>query len=394
MLSIRFAFLFFLIVSFFSAFSQQSIEDIRKKQEKAKKEIAYLNTLLRNTQSSRSEILESLSIIDEKIKNIKELLSSLATEIDMLEYLIDENRKRQSKLDSDRRKMLNFYSKLVYEAWKRKNDQMNKITFIFSSTDFSQAYMRYRYFEQIQDYSKQQIYLIKRTNDSLQVINNRFADLLMQKNNAQNTLSQQNNQLSIEMSQANNMIERLNREQQNINKRLSVEIKNEEKYRTEIEKLIRKQINTSSNKILTPEEKLISNDFVKNRGNLPWPVEKGFISEKYGINHRSSLKGVERKNDGVTITTSAKEEVRAVFTGKVVWIVLFPGKNNGILIRHGEKCWTFYNNLVELYVKEGDVVKSKQKIGRLPVDKSGNSSFNFQVWNGEKHEDPYLWLSK
>jgi septal ring factor EnvC (AmiA/AmiB activator) len=395
---VRFLFLFIINISFFSAFSQESIEDIRKKQEKAKKEIIYLNTLLKNTQSSQSKILESLLIINEKVKNIKELLLSLADEVNLLDYLISENKNKQLKLDSDRRNMLDLYAKLVYETWKKKDNQMNKITFILSSTNFLQAYVRYRYFKQIQDYSKQQIHLIKQTNDSLQMINNRLTDLLLQKNNTQITLSQQNNQLSIEMNRTNNIVEQLKKEQQNINKKLKIEIKNEEKYRIEIEKLIRRQItssgSSSSNQKLTPEEKLISNDFVKNKGRLPWPVAKGFTSEKYGINYWSSPGDVKIENKGITITTSAKEEVRAVFAGKVMRIVLFPGKNNGILIRHGEKCWTFYDNLVELYVKEGDIVKGKQKIGRLPVDKSGNSSFNFQVWNGKNHEDPCLWLSK
>jgi septal ring factor EnvC (AmiA/AmiB activator) len=391
MIPMRFFFLSVLLFFFSSVFSQESIDDIKKKQEKTKKEIAYLNTLLKNAQHNQSEISERLLIMNEKIKNIKELSSSLTTEIDFLEYLIDGNRKRQSKLNSDRRKVLDLYAKLVYETWKRKNDQMDRITFIISSTDFSQAYMRYRYFEQIQDYSKQQLSLVKQTNDSLQVINNRLADLLLQKNDAQTALFQQNNQLSLEMNQANSMAEQLKKEQQNINEKLKIKIRNEEKYRAEIEKLIREKISSSKS---DSGKKLILDNFVKSKGNLPWPVAKGFISEKYGINYQSSLKDVKMKNDGITITTSAKEEVMAVFAGEVMRIVLFPGKNNGVLIRHGEKCWTFYSNLVELYVKEGDIVKTKQKIGRLPMDKSGNSSFNFQVWNNGNHEDPYLWLSK
>jgi septal ring factor EnvC (AmiA/AmiB activator) len=401
MVFIRFLFLFFSLLFSLGVFSQ-STEAVKKKQEQAKKEINYLNTLLKNAQHSETATLENLSILDEKIKKGKELVLFLTEEIDLLEYLISENRKKQSRLNADSRKMLDLYAKLVYETWKRRNNQMGKITFILSSTDFSQAYARYRYLEQIQDYSKRQIRLIKQANDSLQATNNRLAGLLLQKNDIQNRLSQQNSQLAKEINQANNIVGQLKKKQQDLAKRLSIEIENEKKYRIQLEKLIAQQINSSKNNTsgqkLSPKGKLISNDFVKNKGSLPWPVAEGFISERYGmrynINFLPSLKDVENKNNGITITTSAKAEVMAVFDGEVARVYFFPGRNNGVLIRHGERVWTFYDNLIELYVKEGDAVKTKQKIGRLPVGKGGNSSFNFQVWNGQTHEDPSLWLSK
>jgi septal ring factor EnvC (AmiA/AmiB activator) len=375
----------------------QSIEEIKKKQEQVEKEINYLNRLLTNTKNDQSTTLERLSIIDEKIRKGKELIASLNGEIELLEYFASNNEKKRTKLTADRRRMLDLYAKLVYETWKRKDNQLDKIAFIFSSENFAQAYARYHYFEQIQDYSKRQLRVIKQTNDSLRVVNKRLTDLLAQKNHAQTRLSLQNNQLLAEMKQANTLVAELNKKQQELNKKLAAEIKNREKYKKELQKLIDNQIkksgsNTSQYK-LTPEQKLISDDFVKNKGHLPWPVAEGFVSERYGKNTSSSSKYVVVENSGITITTSGGAEVRSVFGGVVVETMFYPGKNNIILIRHGD-FFTLYDNMVELYVQLGETVKVKQRIGRLAREKSGNSIFNFQIWKNKDTVDPQLWLAK
>lgn len=143
---------------------------------------------------------------------------------------------------------------------------------------------------------------------------------------------------------------------------------------------------------LTPEEKLISDDFAKNRGKLPWPVEQGFVSEKFGVNVHPVFKQVKLNNAGITITTSRNADVRAVFKGVVTEIMFIPGDNNVVIVRHGNYL-TVYSNLVEIFIKKGDTVNVKQKIGKLAVSSGNNSTLNFQVWRDKDNLDPQLWLT-
>ena len=143
---------------------------------------------------------------------------------------------------------------------------------------------------------------------------------------------------------------------------------------------------------LTPEEKLISDDFAKNRGKLPWPVEQGFVSEKFGVNVHPVFKQVKLNNAGITITTSRNADVRAVFKGVVTEIMFIPGDNNVVIVRHGNYL-TVYSNLVEVFIKKGDTVNVKQKIGKLAVSSGNNSTLNFQVWRDKDNLDPQLWLT-
>ncbi|PXZ44522.1 peptidase M23 [Sanguibacteroides justesenii] len=394
MVVVRYILIFlFLHVSAFS-FSQ-SIDEVKKKKEQAEKEISYLNKLLNSTRNNRSTTLQKLTIINQKIVKGKEIIQSLNDEVSYLEKLIADNERIKTHLESNRQKMMDFYAKMVYETWKKKN-QSDKLVFIFSSTTLMQAYARYKYFDQVQDYSKRQIELIKAANDSLTTVNNKLNLLVSEKNGKQNLIVAKNAELIREQNQANSYVNELKKKERELDKKLKAEIKKREVLANKLKSLIAVQAKKSgsknSNYKLTPEEKLISDDFAKNKGKLPWPVEEGFVSEKFGVNVHPLFKQVKLTNDGITVTTSAGADVRSVFTGTVVEIMFIPGYNNVVMIRHGNYL-TLYSNIIKVYIRKGDVIKLKQKIGKLASDNESSSTLNFQIWRDKEKLDPQLWLS-
>ena len=387
-----------LIVIFLFSFTfsySQSIDAIKKKNEKTEREIAYLNKLLENARKDKSSTIQKVSIINQKIDKGKEMIQSLMNEVNYLDGQIKKNESVKSGLESDKQRMLEFYSKMVYETWKKRNES-DKLIYIFSSSSFAQAYARYKYFEQVQDYSKRQIQLIEQTNDSLTAINKELSKLMTLKSETQFKITSQNNQLIREQNEANTYIADLKKKEKELLRKLNIEIKNRERFKKELEKLIAAQAKKSGSKNstykLTPEEKLISDDFAKNRGKLPWPVEQGFVSEKFGVNVHPVFKQVKLNNAGITITTSRNADVRAVFKGVVTEIMFIPGDNNVVIVRHGNYL-TVYSNLVEIFIKKGDTVNVKQKIGKLAVSSGNNSTLNFQVWRDKDNLDPQLWLT-
>ena len=385
---------FIFLFSFTCSYSQ-SIDAIKKKNEKTEKEIAYLNKLLENARNDQSTTVQKVTIINQKIVKGREMIESLMNEVKYIESRINENEVIKSGLESDKQRMLDFYSKMVYETWKKRNES-DKLIYIFSSSSFAEAYARYKYFEQVQDYSKRQIQLIEQTNDSLTSINSQLNKLMAQKNATQSKITSQNNQLIKEQNEANKSIADLKKKEKELLRKLNIEIKNRERFKKELEKLIAAQAKKSGSKNstykLTPEEKLISDDFAKNRGKLPWPVEQGFVSEKFGVNVHPVFKQVKLDNAGITITTSRNADVRAVFKGVVTEIMFIPGDNNVVIVRHGNYL-TVYSNLVEVFIKKGDTVNVKQKIGRLAVSSGNNSTLNFQVWKDKDNLNPQLWLT-
>jgi murein DD-endopeptidase MepM/ murein hydrolase activator NlpD len=184
-----------------------------------------------------------------------------------------------------------------------------------------------------------------------------------------------------------------------------VELKNEinkrERIQAEIEKEIHKIIEEEaakareakkSNKLST-EEKIISSDFEKNVGRLPWPSEQGILIGKYGEQNHPVLKGIKIRSNGIDINTVEGANVRSVFDGEVTKVIAILGANYTVIIKHGI-FRTVYQNLIDVRVKAGDKVKTKTIIGTVFTDRDNISRFHFEVWRDKITQNPELWLSK
>ncbi len=386
--------LLFCFLMFHGSIFGQSIDEIRKQKEKSEKEISYLNKLLDQAVQNKLSSTQKLNILQEKILQSKKLLNSLDQEVKYLQNSISFNEGRINELEKDRSSMLNLYAKLVYGSWK-KRDKMNKMMFIFSSSDFNQAYNRFKYFQQIQEYSGRQLTLIKQVNDSLDDRNKELKSLIAQKNLVLNTINDKNRELESEKLKENGFIIELRKKEKELKRKLQVEKQKRQRLTQELNRLIAKQIKksdkTSASKYkLTPEEKLVSDDFAKNKGKLPWPVAQGFISRKFGLSIDPMHTRVQDFNDGIDIMTSREADVRAVFKGVV--IALTPCYNS-IIIQHGNY-FTVYSNLASFNVKKGDKVDTKDIIGKVGYDPDNSNILLFQLWKDNVRQNPELWLAK
>lgn len=393
----RIIILLFLFILISQSTFAQSITSIRKEKEKSEKEINYLNKLLGETESSKSVSVEKLSILQQKIVQSKKVLSLLNSEVKYYQARISQNESRIGELQSEKKSMLDLYAKLVYSTWKKRN-KTNKLMFICSSSDFNQAYNRYKYFQQIQEYSKRQLKLIGQVNDSLDLKNEELNKLIAERNATLNEISQKNKDLESQQAKQNRYIVDLQKKEKELKRKLEIENRKQRKLAAELNKLIASQIKKSGGSSsvykMTPEEKLVSDDFQKNKGRLPWPVAEGFISKKFGVNKDLVHKRVESDNSGIGITTSKNSEVRAVFQGEVTEVWLPPGYYNYmVIIRHGNYL-TMYLNLIDVKVKKGQKVKTKDVIGKVSFDNEKGSVLQFEVWKNMQILNPELWLAK
>ena len=142
---------------------------------------------------------------------------------------------------------------------------------------------------------------------------------------------------------------------------------------------------------LTPETALLSSSFAGNRGRLPWPVGRGFISQRFGRHPHPVLRHVEVENRGVDIQTGADEPVRACFDGKVLTIATIAGMNTIVMIQHGD-FFTVYAKLRSVSVHEGQRVSAREVIGTVATDGEGTSEVQFQVWHNSSNLNPETWL--
>lgn len=146
------------------------------------------------------------------------------------------------------------------------------------------------------------------------------------------------------------------------------------------------------NNNLNDEETALASSFAASRTRLPWPVGRGFISDRFGRRPHGVLKGIYVDNQGIDIQTNAGEGVRSVYDGIVQDVTSMPGMNNVVAIQHGDY-FTVYAKLRSVTVRAGQRVKARETIGTVATDKNGVSELQFQIWKEFTKLNPESWLT-
>ncbi len=376
----------------------QSITDLRMKKENAVKEIEFTTRLLNDVEKNRRTSLSRLQLINSKINQRNELISTISNEIQVFDQCISDNEMVIEMLQTDLRKIKNEYAEMIRSAYRNKN-AADQLLFLLSADDFNQAYRRFLYLKKYTVYRQNQA----RTIQALQnVLNRKADDLEQQKQTKQELVVQtkdENVKLLQEKNQQNSELQQLQKERKNLQNKLAQQREIEQQLENEIQQIIEEEARKNKKEggsgfALTPEQKLIGSNFEQNKRRLPWPVERGVITEHFGIHQHPVLTNVQIRNNGINIATAAGAKVRAVFNGEVSRVFGITGGNTAVIIRHG-KYLTVYSNLREAIVKKGDKVTTKQEIGTVYTDNDDHKSIlKFQIWRENQKLDPEEWIGK
>ena len=133
--------------------------------------------------------------------------------------------------------------------------------------------------------------------------------------------------------------------------------------------------------------------FEKAKGRLSYPVH-GEVIEGFGKTRHPEF-SAELFRKGIDIEAPLGEEVRAVEKGKVVFADRFSGYGKMIIIDHGERYYTLYAHLSELFKKNGQSVQRGEPIARVgDSDSLRGARLYFEIRKDGKPLDPLAWLQK
>lgn len=384
---------------------QDRKEELQEEKKRIQEDIAYTSKLLDQTRENRQNSMDGLIILQQKILQRERLVNAYEAELALLDRQISITGDSITSLSTELKKLKEEYARMIYYA-NRNRSAYDRLVFIFASEDFNQAYRRIKYFQQYGAYRRMQARLITSTQDELSI---KELELERQKDEKQNLLAMeksQKQQLENEKGQLDRAIGNLSRRE----KELNASIKSKERALARLEKAIADIIaeeirlaeerarreagtTTSAGFALTPEEKLLSDNFSSNKGKLPWPTERGVLSGTFGEHRHPVLSRVKVKNNGIDILTSEGEYARAVFTGEVTRVISVPNFNNVVIIRHGEFL-TVYSNLDEVLVSKGQKVETKQPLGRVYTNREENrTELHFEIWRAKDLMNPASWLA-
>ncbi|MCB4798367.1 murein hydrolase activator EnvC family protein [Neotamlana laminarinivorans] len=386
------------------SFSQNNKQkELETRRQELRNEIEQLNKLRADNKNKQKSQLSLVEGVNHKISVLSNLIKVTNQQANLLTREINSNQKKITDLRKELTDLKDDYAAMVVKAYKSKNKQ-SKIMFLLSSNNFKQAYKRLQYIQQYADHQKKQGENIKAKTLELQATNKKLLDQQKEKN----SLITENRQVQKTLQEDRKEHEALMKSIQKNLSAYTAQIRQKERevnrIDAEIKNIIRAAIaksntkagkkSTSTGFALTPEEKVLASNFTSNKGKLPWPVDNGYVSLGYGSQRHPINKSLTIQSNGVRITTERGAKVRAVFNGKVMSVRRIKNANPLVMIQHGNYI-TVYKNLSKVYVKEGDIVKTKQFIGEVAVDVySGETILSFIISKGVNTQNPASWIYK
>ncbi|GIM50797.1 peptidase M23 [Capnocytophaga stomatis] len=399
---------------FLSAQTKQ--KDLEERKKAIIEQIKQMSELRAQQTKQRKSTVLQIEEANEKIQARTRLIQITQQQANLISKEIDENEKQLNVLQKELKFHKQEYAKLIKQSYKSKSSQ-NRLMFLLSSESFWQGYKRFSYMKQYADYRKKQVSEIQVKSEKIKQINNQLITqrnekkvVLEENRKEEQTLQQEKKELEV-------LATNIRQKERNYEKQIREKQKQADAIDREIQRLIRlaiieankreKALNSkgkdktegqaiSSGEIsfvLTPESKKVANNFEANKGNLIWPVVKGYKSQGFGTYSDPVYPDVKHYNNGVTIATEKGAEARSVFEGEVSAIQSIPGSNKVVQVRHGNYISIYYN-LTDVYVKKGDKVKTKESLGKIFTDSNGKTEMKFFLYKNTTRLNPEYWIHK
>jgi septal ring factor EnvC (AmiA/AmiB activator) len=373
----------------------QDINKLKSEREKSLNEISQTEELLKKTETSRKNEVQNLRLLNRKISTRENVIKSINKEINILSQQIQNGEDSIDRLSSEIKALKEDYAKVIYKTYLNRN-AYHRAQYIFAASDFNQAFKRLKYMQQYARFRKQQAERIEAKSEELRKLVGTLETDKDQKSVLLTTGRKEVASLNQDKKQQESYIKDLQKKEKQLRKDLENQRAVFKKLENEISRIIAAATGSevsATGMRLTPEMKIISNEFNQNMGRLPWPVAKGVVTMGYGLQNYPGLKNGQIDNKGIDITTEENAPVLAVFAGKVTSIVVVATSLKAILIQHGEY-FSVYSNLESVNVKVGDNVKIKQQIGTVGRNNSGSNEIHFEIWKERSNLNPENWLAK
>lgn len=427
--------LLFLSLTWLS-FAQQDQKQLKREQQKLEKRISNTKKLLSKVKNNSQASLNEIRLIENQIKSREALVNLFDNQVRTAEMKIVQKKIEIKRLRTKLSSLKEQYRKMFLYAYKHRGNY-NKVMYLLASSDYNEALRRNRYLKKVAKVQRKQAALIKQHQ---QLIYKEINQIDKEKQIKQQALLEKQNERQLiekDKVKKEKSYQKFKKEEQALVSQLKEDERKKIQLKKQIDAAIRADIakeqareaarkaeiaknqekttdkpttvESSKNpattatpapkRVATPvstEGAAIGKSFETNRGRLPWPVDNGSVTEKFGRNYHPTLSGIEWNNNGIDITCNKGSRVRAVFEGEVTTVFSVPGAGKVVIVKHGAYR-TVYGNLAETFVGVGSKVSTKQAIGTLLND-NGVSVCHFEVHQvvgvNPVTLNPSLWIGR
>ena len=386
--------------------------ELEKQRKTLMTEINNTSNLLNENKQSISNLLNNLHLVSQQIKARKQLIEVLEKEIAVLNEEIELKERQIKKLDKDLQYKKENYAIALRKMYQHKNNQ-DQMLFILSADNIAQSFRRMLYMKEYSHWRKKQSDEIivfqqkiraekeillagKQEKEALANAKKGEETQLQKEENAQKTevagLQKDRKKLQAEIDKKQKQAQELEKEM----KRILAEEVAKAKKAAKAEPKTERKAETAGGYAMTKEERTLSTHFAGNKGKLPFPLKGNYrIVKRFGLQQYADLKNIHYNSNGIEIKTTPGNSARAVFDGIVIGVFRASGLQNSVIIRHGNYL-TLYSYIEQVFVKQGDNVKTGQEIGKIYTDTENDNAtiLHFEIWKEQEKLNPESWLSK
>ena len=412
-----------------SAQTDKKIKELESQRNELQQQIAESETLLRSTKKDVKSQLDNLALINGQIDERKKYISAIEKDVQTINGEIKTLQRQLKSLQQELNDKKDKYKASVQYMYRNKSIQ-EKLMFIFSAENLSQTYRRLRYVREYADFQRLQAVEIERKQKQVEVKKAELETTRAAKEQLLKESEAEKKKLEKQEKDKQTILNGLRRKQRGIQNEINKKRKTANQLNARIDRLIEQEIEKarkraeeearkkareaaakqgtkSSAKESVPakpaakgtvdkfrmntEDRQLSGSFEKNKGILPMPITGPYvIVGRYG--QYTVTKNVRLDNKGIDIRGKDGAKARAIFDGEVSAIFKYNGLNN-VLVRHGNYI-SVYCNLSTVSVGKGDKVKTRQEIGEVQKDASGNPVLHFQLRKETTKLNPEVWLGR
>jgi murein hydrolase activator len=390
-------------------------EKLEKRKAQIQQQIIDNEKLLQTVKKNEKKVVNIVVIQSNKIKLKENLINTTEKQKKVLGNSMYLNQRQINKLKGELDTLKADYAKMIVKSYKSRSEE-SRAMFLLSSENFLQAYKRAQYMKQYTNFRKAQGEEIQSKSSQLLDYNGRLNVQKMEKQKLIVENEKEKTSLENEKEEQQRLLNLIKKDKNKIVADIKKKRQESRNIDRQIDRLIREAIAEANRKaaierakanpsapvsttpvssskiVLTPEAKILADNFKANRGRLPFPVEKGFISLGYGDQAHPVYKTLVIHNSGVEITTDQGSSARAVFDGEVTSVMVLSPVNRAVMIQHGDY-FTVYQNLSSVSVNKGDKVARKQTIGRVRTNPEGRTVIKFLILQNTTYNNPASWLS-
>jgi len=394
---------FLLLISTSVTWGQE--EDRQRKleaqKERLQEEIRAQEQLLQKEKKKERSVATVVVQQTVKINLQQKLINTTAKQAKVLGNSMYINQINVNHLKKDLKILKEDYSEMIVKSYKSRSEQ-SKAMFLLSSENFLQAYKRAQYMKQYSNFRRMQGEEIKAKTIDLEKYNTK---LLVQKQEKVKLIAEsekQKQELEKEKQEQQKLLNSIKKDKNKIIADIKKKQRESKAIERQIDRLIRESIAAANKKVgnttntttfvLTPEAKELANDFKLNRGRLPWPVEKGLLTKKFGRQPHPLEPSIMIESSGIEISSEKGAKARSVFAGEVSDVQMAANGTATIMVRHGDYTTT-YSNIGRVFVKKGDKISTKEVLGEIHFNAfTGKAILKFLIFQNTTKLNPQSWI--